>query len=152
MKPRKIHSKKVPQNEPRNKFNKKQTKYQAKMNTQLMAEKKTKNYATKKTYLQLMAEKSNNSTMTKENFTYYLWRKQNYSKKTELWLTTYSSAKNECYNVYLGIHKNTTGLSYISSSHATELEKCWINWSWLYPTMAVMFFLVSPSGIVCMIF
>ena len=24
--------------------------------------------------------------------------------------------KNECYNVYLGIHKNTTGLSYISSS------------------------------------
>lgn len=56
MKPRKIHSKKVPQNEPRNKFNKKQTKYQAKMNTQLMAEKKTKNYATKKTYLQFMAE------------------------------------------------------------------------------------------------
>lgn len=50
-----------------------------------MAEKKTKNYATKKTYLQLMAEKSNNSTMTKENLTYYLWRKQNYSKKkTEL--------------------------------------------------------------------
>ena len=24
--------------------------------------------------------------------------------------------ENECYNVYLGIHKNTTGLSYISSS------------------------------------
>ena len=59
-----------------------------------MAEKKTKNYATKKTYLQLMAEISNNSTMTKENLTYYLWRKQNYSKKkTELWLITYSSAK-----------------------------------------------------------
>lgn len=31
-----------------------------------MAEKKTKNYATKKTYLQFMAEKSNNSTMTKK--------------------------------------------------------------------------------------
>ena len=56
------------------------------MNTQLMAEKKTKKRnATKKTYLQLMAEISNNSTMTKENLTYYLWRKQNYSKKkTEL--------------------------------------------------------------------
>ena len=31
-----------------------------------MAEKKTKNYATKKTYLQFMAEKLNNSTMTKK--------------------------------------------------------------------------------------
>lgn len=46
-----------------------------------MAEKKTKNYATKKTYLQFMAEKLNNSTMTKKNITYYLWRKKNYSKK-----------------------------------------------------------------------
>ena len=58
-----------------------------------MAEKKTKNYATKKTYLQFMAE--NRITLQwQKNLTYYLWRKKNYSKKkTELWLITYSSAK-----------------------------------------------------------
>ena len=49
-----------------------------------MAEKKTKNYATKKTYLQLMAEKSNNSTMTKETLLTTYGGNKITQKKTEL--------------------------------------------------------------------
>ena len=66
----------------------------SKMNTQLMAEKKPKNYATKKTYFQFMAEKSNNSTMTKKHCL-LLMAEKNYSmqKQTELWLIADSSAK-----------------------------------------------------------
>ena len=49
-----------------------------------MAEKKTKNYATKKTYLQFMAEKKNNYTMTKKTLLTTYGGKQITQKKTEL--------------------------------------------------------------------
>ena len=92
MKPRKIHNKKVPQMNQETSLTRSKPSTKKKMNTQLMAEKKTKNYATKKTYLQFMAE--NRITLQ--------WQKKTLlttyggkllKKKTELWLITYSSAK-----------------------------------------------------------
>ena len=79
---------------PRNKFNKKQTKYQEKNEHTTYGGKKNEKLCNKENLLTIYGGKSNNSTMTKENLTYNLWRKKNYSKKkTELWLITYSSAK-----------------------------------------------------------
>ena len=75
---------------PRNKFNKKQTKYQAKMNTQLMAEKKNEKLCNKENLLTIYGGKSYNSTMTKENLTYYLWRKITQKKN---WIATYNLLK-----------------------------------------------------------
>ena len=106
MKPRKIHSKKLPQFilflltflediSSTATLLQKQSKPITKKNEHTTyGGKKTKNYATKKTYFQFMAEKSNNLTMTKKHCL-LLMAEKNYSmqKQTELWLIADSSAK-----------------------------------------------------------
>ena len=88
-----------------------------------------------------------------KNIAYYLWRKKITLCKSKLNydLLLTQVPKNECYNVYLGIRKKHNWIVYVCFNHTTELEHCWIDWSWLCPPTAVMFFSISSSDVVFMI-